>query len=165
MFLSGYEVAARQIRQAAEQRDRLLKAQETAKLPTPGHSAAAAANEYAHDNAEAAEAQRRRARVQHEVDPYPDEAPGVDEVDLAELGKRYNQAFEGGTPEDYPPMRPVRAEQFRRAPATAEHAACSAAYENPGRPVPVPSETLKPGMVTRPLLTDGRSRPSAPRAS
>ena len=127
--------------------------------PTPGHSAAEGAVDA--DNGEDAK-RRRRERVQHEVDPYLHEAPEVDCVDLAELGKRYRQAMD--VPTGYPPLRQVSAEDFRRAPATAGHAAYSPGYETPGRPVPVPTATLAPGMVTRPLLTDGQSRPCAPGA-
>lgn len=119
---------------------------------TPQHSAAEAAQE-------ADEAGRRRDRIQHEADPYlhEDDLPEVAHVDLP---KAFNQAVD--VPEGYPPMRPVNAEDFRRRPATTGHAAYSAGYEVPGQAVPVPSATLAPGMATRPLLTDGQSRPCAP---
>jgi hypothetical protein len=122
---------------------------------TPAHAAAEGAVEAEGDE----DAKRRRRRVQHEAEPYPIEVP---EVDCADLGKRYREAFD--TPDGYPPMRLVDAEQFRRGPATAGHAADSPGYGPPGQAVPVPSVTLAPGMVTRPLLTDGRSRPCAPEA-
>lgn len=113
---------------------------------TPQHAAAQAAQ--AADEAGPDEAERRRQRVQHLADPYPADLPEVDEVDLAEVGKRYNQAYD--TPAGYPAMRPVRAEQFRQGRVT------------PGQPMPVPRETLAPGMVTRPALSDGHARTSAP---
>ena len=108
------------------------------------------------------EAELRRERIQHLADPYPADLPEVDEVDVAELGKRFNQAVD--VPEGYPAMRPVHAEQFRRAPIAAGHEANSPGYAPPGRAVPVPSATLAPGMIVRPLLTDGQSRPCAPDA-
>ena len=132
---------------------RALKAAEAL---TPAH-AAAEAGMNADGTDGASEAERRRDRVQHEADPYLHEAPEVDHLDCAEVAKRFNQAFD--TPDGYPAMRPVAAEQFRRPPATAGHG-----YGPPGRPVPVPSATLTPGMITRPPLSDGRSRPSAPEA-
>lgn len=125
---------------------------------TPQHAAAEAAQEA--DGTDAAE--QRRRRVQHEADPYPVDVPEVAEVDLADLGKRFTQAVD--TPGGYPPMRPVSAEDFRRRPATAGHAAYSPGYEQPGRPVPVPPGALAPGMISRPLLTDGRARPNMPEA-
>jgi hypothetical protein len=124
---------------------------------TPQHSAAEAAvdADAEGDN----DADRLRRRIQHEAEPYPIEVP---EVDCADLGKRYREAFD--TPDGYPPMRMVDAEQFRRRPVAAGHAADSPGYGPPGQAVPVPSATLAPGMVTRPLLTAGRSRPCAPEA-
>ena len=86
----------------------------------------------------------------------------MDELDCAELGKRYSQAVD--VAEGYPAMRPVHAEQFRRGPATAGHAANSPAYGPPGQAMPVPSATLAAGLITRPLLTDGQARPCAPEA-
>ena len=74
------------------------------------------------------------------------------QVDLSEVGKAYRQAFEVNYPADYPALRMVGAEQFRRTPAPA------------GQPVPVPSATLSAGMISRPLLTDGQSRPCPPEA-
>lgn len=156
MFLSGYGMAAREIRQAAERRDQLLKAQETAEPPTPGHSAAEAANEYARDTAEAAEAQRRRQRIQHEVDPYLHEAPEVDHLDPAGLGKRYNQAVD--FPEGYPPTQHVTAEDFRRPPSAEGHAAFSPGYAPPTQPVSIPGLVMPPTAVTGPEF----SRPHAP---
>jgi len=103
--------------------------------------------------------QRRRERVQHEVDPYLHEAP---EVDCVDVPKAYNQAVD--VPEGYPPLRPVHAEQFRRGPVTADHAAYSPGYAAPGRPVPVPAAALAPGMASRPLPADGRAAPCAPEA-
>ena len=125
---------------------------------TPLHSAAEAGL----DAEGTDDAEVRRDRVQHEADPYLHEAPRVAEVDLAELDKAYRQAFD--TPSGYPPMRPVDAEQFRRPLVTAGHEANSPGYAPPGQAVPVPSATLAPGMITRPLLADGQSRPCAPEA-
>ena len=128
-----------------------VKAEVPASL-TPRHSAAEAAVNAEDDK----EAERRRERVQHLAEPYPVEVP---EVDCADLGKRYREAFD--TPDGYPPMHLVRAEEFRRAPIAADHAANSPGYAPPGRAVPVPSATISAGMIARPLLTDGRSRPEA----
>jgi hypothetical protein len=122
---------------------------------TPGHSAAEGAVG-ADDDAE-----QLRRRVQHEADPYLHE-DDLPEVARADLGKRYNEAFD--VPSGYPPMRTVDAEQFRRGPITVGEAAYSPAYSQPGRAVPVPTATLAPGMATRPLLTGGRSRACAPGA-
>ena len=103
-----------------EEKARVLKAQ--AQPPTPGHSAAAAANEFASDNADVAEAERRRRCVQHEVDPYlhAGELPRW-RAGLAELGKRLSQAFDtsGGIPADGPVA--VR-RQFRRGSPAGSHA-------------------------------------------
>lgn len=98
-------------------------------------------------------ARRRRERIQHEVDPvgpYLHEAPEVDHVDLAELAKAYNQAID--TPEGYPPMRPVTAEQFRTRPAA------------PGQAMPVPAAALDAATLTRPALTDGQAQCRVPGA-
>src|SRR6266567_4622668 len=114
-------------------------------MPTPGHAAAEAglaADEAGHEAGhedQARAARRRRERVQHEAEPYPDEVPDVDRFDVGELGKLHTQAVD--VPEGYPPMRLVDAEQFRRGPAAAGHAANSPGYAAPGRPVPVPSAT------------------------
>lgn len=124
---------------------------------TPQHSAAEAAVDADGDE----DAERLRRRIQHEADPYLHE-DDLPEVAHADLPKAFDQAV--NVPEGYPPMRPVHAEDFRRAPATAGHAAYSPGYKQPGRAVPVPSAALTPGMVARPLLTDGRSRPCAPEA-
>jgi hypothetical protein len=126
--------------------------------PTPAHAAAEAAV----DAEDGEGAVRRRERIQHEVDsvdPYLHDAP---EVAHADLPKAFDQAV--NVPEGYPPMRPMHAEQFRRGPATAGHAADSPGYAPLGRPVPVPSATLAPGMITRPPLSDGQSRPCTPEA-
>jgi hypothetical protein len=124
--------------------------------PTPGHSAAegAVGADSVTDDAE-----RRRRRVQHEADPYADPAE-VPEVAHADLAKRFDQAYD--TPDGYPRLRPVHPEQFRRGPITGGEAAYSPGYEAPARPVPVPSATLAPGMISRPLITGGQSRPCAP---
>lgn len=127
---------------------------------TPQHSAAEAGLD-AEDTEGPGEAERRRERVQHLAEPYPPDLPEVDELDCAEMGKRYRQAAD--TPVGYPSMGSVDPERFRRGPL-AGHAALSPGYEQPGRPVAVPSATLAPGMITRPPLTDGRSRPCAPEA-
>jgi hypothetical protein len=133
-----------------------------AEAVTPAHSAAEGAMDA--DEAEDGEdaKRRRRERVQHEADPYLHEAPEVDCVDVAEAGKLRIEAVD--VPVGYPPMRLVDAEQFRRGPATAGHAADSPGYAPPGRPVPVPSATLSPGMISRPPLGDGQARPRAPEA-
>jgi hypothetical protein len=124
---------------------------------TPQHSAAEAAQ----GADEAGDARRRRERIQHEADPYlhEDDLPEVAHVDLP---KAFDQAV--NIPEGYPPLRPVHAEQFRRRPVAAGHAADSPGYGAPGQAVPIPSATLAPGMISRPLLTDGQSRPCAPEA-
>ena len=127
---------------------------------TPAHAAAEGAVE-AEDGEDAK--RRRRERIQHEVDPVDPGGPylhEVPEIAHADVPKAFNQAVD--VPEGYPPLRPVHAEQFRRGPATEGHAAYSPGYGAPGQAVPVPSATLAPGMVTRPLLTDGQSRPCAP---
>jgi len=117
--------------------------------PTPGHSAAEGAVEAGTGE----DAKRRhRERIQHEVDPVDPYLHDAPEVAHADLPKAYDQAVD--VPEGYPPLRPVHAEQFRRAPATA-----------PGRPVPVPSSAMADGMVTRPPLSDGHARSCAPEAS
>jgi hypothetical protein len=120
--------------------------------PTPGHAAA----EGAVDGQDPDEAERRRLRVQHAADPYtePAELPAVD---CAELGKRYNQAYD--TPDGYPQPGRVDPEEFRRAPLAAGRAAYGTAYQEPGRAVPVPSTAMSPGTAVRPLLADGRARP------
>jgi hypothetical protein len=125
---------------------------------TPQHSAAEAAVDAGDEDGEDAK-RRRREHIQHEVDPYPVDMP---EVAHADLPKAFDQAVD--VPEGYPPLRPVHAEQFRKGPATAGHAAYSPGYAPPGRAVPVPLATLAPGMISRPLLTDGQSRPCAPEA-
>jgi hypothetical protein len=146
-MLSAFEVEQR-----LDQRARVLKAEAL----TPQHSAAEAAT----DAQAVADAERRRRRVQHEVDPYPDDTAEAVEAVEPDLDKRYRQAQD--TPTGYPPLGPVSPEVFRRGPVTADHAAYSAGYDSTARPVPVPSATLSPEMITRPLMTDGRSRPSAP---
>jgi hypothetical protein len=130
---------------------------------TPAHSAAEAGQESDEAGTRDEDAKRRlRERVQHEADPYLHEAPEVDCLDVSELGKFRTEAVD--VPAGYPPMRPIDAEQFRRGSATAGHAAYSPGYETPGRPVRIPSASLAPGQVSRPLLTDGRARPCAPGA-
>ncbi len=119
---------------------------------TPQHSAAEAGM----DDEETA--RRRRDRVQHEADPYLHEED-LPEVAHADLPKAFDQAVD--VPSGYPAMRPVCAEEFRRGPLTAGQEAYSAGY-GPGQAFPVPSATLAPGMITRPVLTDGQSRPAAP---
>jgi hypothetical protein len=153
MVLSRHEIDRKFDEQA-----RLYK---TAEPPTPGHAAAEAANEYAADNEEAAQAERRRRRIQHEVDPYLHEAPEVASFDV---GKMYRDALDMPENPGYPAMRPVSAESFRRVPVIAGEAACSPGYDTPGLAVPVPSATLSAAAIARPLLTDGQSRPCAPEA-
>lgn len=137
-----------------DRRDLVRKAE----VPTPSHSEARAAVEYAEDQEEIAEAERRRRRVQHEVDPYPEDVP---EVVHADLDKVFRQA-EGGVPAGYPPMRQVSAEEFRRGPITVGESAYSPAYDSTARLVPVPPAPPAAGMIGRPLITDGQSRPCAP---
>jgi hypothetical protein len=122
---------------------------------TPAHSAAEAAMGGEDDDEGQAEELRRR--IQHQAEPYPLEVPEVAEADL---GKRYSQAWDA--PSGYPPLRQVSAEEFRRGPVTAGEAAYGVNYEPPARPVAVPSATLDPGMISRPLLTAGQSLPCAP---
>src|SRR6516164_3948294 len=62
MVLSRYEIDMKFDEQA-----RLSKA---AQPPTPAHAAAEAANEYAAGSQEAAQAERRREHLQHEVDSF-----------------------------------------------------------------------------------------------
>ncbi len=128
-----------------------------AEAVTPLHAAAAAGL----DARDADEAERRRQRVQHEADPYLHE-DDLPEVAHADLSKAFNQAVD--VPEGYPPMRPVRAEEFRRGPLTAGQEAYSPGNGPPGQAMPIPSATLAAGMITRPALTDGQSRPCAPEA-
>lgn len=144
---------------SCEQRTLALKA---AQPPTPGHSAAAAANEYAGDTAADADAQRTRSRVQHEVDPYlgDDDDCEMDAAVAADLDKAYRQASDA--PSGYPHMTQVNPEMFRRGPVRTGQAAYGPEHDVPSWTVPVPSATLTPGMISRPLITDGQSRPCAP---
>lgn len=159
-MLSPFEIQQVLDQQA---RERAFKARAAAQAQplTPAHSEAIAANEYAGDVAENADAQRRRSRVQHEADPYlaGDDVREMDEAALADLGKRFRDAAD--MPSGYPVMGPVSAEQFRDGPITADHASYGAAYARPAYPVPVPSAAVSAAAITRPLLTDGRSRPGA----
>jgi hypothetical protein len=111
---------------------------------------------------ENADAQRRRSRIQHEAEPFTGDDDGrhMDEAALADLGKRFRDAAD--TPSGYPVMGPVSAEQFRDGPITRDHASYGASYEAAPRVMPVPTATISAGAITRPLLTDGRSRPGAP---
>jgi hypothetical protein len=125
--------------------------------PTPGHSAAegAVGADPGEDDAE-----RRRRRVQHEADPYPDPAE-VPEVAHADLGKRYDQTADEAC--GYPPFVPVvNAEEFRKGPVTAGHAAYSPGYEVPARPH-LPPVHLDAGMISGAPLTEGQSRACAPK--
>ena len=134
-----------------------------ADVPTPQHAAAEAANQYAGDAEENAEAQRRRSRIQHEAEPFAGGNDGrhMDEAALADLGKRFRGAADvADTPSGYPPMRPVSAEQFRDGPITADHASYGAAYEASPRVVPVPTAVITAAAITRPLLTDGHAATS-----
>lgn len=137
--------------------ERALKAEDL----TPGH-AAARAGLGIEDGETADEAERRRRRVQHEADPYLHEGD-LPEVAHADLPKAFNQAFD--TPDGYPPMHLVNAEEFRRPPIADGRAAYSPGYGPPDRAVPVPSAPLAPGMISRPVLTDGRARLGVPRES
>ena len=133
-----------------------LKAAQAARSLTPGHAAAEGALDADDENERA---RRRRERVQHEVDPYMHEAPEVASFDV---GKMYRDGLDMPANPGYPAMRPVSPEAFRRGPVIAGEAAYSAGYAVPGRAVPVPSAILAPGMISRPLLTDGQARPCAP---
>jgi hypothetical protein len=113
---------------------------------TPAHAAAEGAVEAAGEDEEA---RRRREHVQHEADPYPPEAP---EVDCADLGTRYGQAYDP-TAAGYPAPAPVSPEQFRRAPLTTGEAAYSAGYEPPG---PMTSLAPECRVIARPLMQDGQ---------
>lgn len=126
--------------------------------PTPGHSAAEGAV-CADDPDEADPAERHRLRIQHQADPCAEPAD-IPEVDVAELGKRYSQAFDA--PAGYPQPHRMDPEEFRRPPVTSGHAAYSPGYASPGRPVPVPDSALAPGMASRQLPADGRAARYAP---
>jgi hypothetical protein len=138
--------------------DRLLaeRALKAAEGVTPQHTAASAEVE-AEDGEEA---EQRRLRVQHLADPFsvPAEMPEVAHVDV---GKLYRDALNVPANPDFPAPGPVNPEVFRRGPVAGDHAACSPGYEAPGWSVPVPTAVLAPGMISRPLLTDGQARPSA----
>ena len=135
-----------------EQRALTLKA---AQPPTPGHSAAAAANEYAGDVEANADAQRRRSRVQHAADPYlgDDNDCEMGEVVAADLDKRYREAYD--TPSGYPAMGTVSPELFRRGLIPAGQSSPGTDYDPPALPAPPPSATVTPGMISRPLVTGG----------
>jgi hypothetical protein len=154
MVLSRHEIDRK-----FDEQSRLSK---TAQPLTPGHAAAEAANEYAAANEEAAEAERRRRRIQHEVDPYLHEAPEVASFDV---GKVYRDALNVPEHPDFPAPGPVNPEMFRRGPVVAGESAYSPGYAAPGQAVPVPSVTLAPGTATRPLLSDGQAQAAAPQAS
>jgi hypothetical protein len=131
---------------------------------TPQHSAA----EGAIGDADAEEdAEERRRRVQHLADPLAEPAM-LPEVAEADLDKVYQQAF--GVPSAHPAPREapwprrVSPEEFRRGPITGGEAAYSAGYGEERVSVPVPSAALSPGMISRPPLADGQSRPCAPEA-
>ena len=106
---------------------------------TPQHAAFEAAVDA--DGAED-DAVRRRRRIQHDADPYA-EAAEIPEVHVAELGKRYSQAFE--VPAGYLQPGRIDPEEFRRAPLAGGQAAYSPGYQVPERPVPVPPSALAPG--------------------
>lgn len=143
-------------------RERVLKA---AQPPTPGHSAAAAANQYAGDVGENADAQRRRSRVQHEPEPYAGDDDDVACVVEPEVDKRFRQAYDNDAA-GYPPMTPPpAADMFRRRPITADQEAYGPGYAGfaaDAYPVPVPPATLSASAICRPLITSGQSRPCAP---
>jgi hypothetical protein len=126
-----------------DERARILKAEAV----TPLH---AAAGVDAQDDDEA-EAERRRERVQHEAVPYAEPAE-LPEVEHADLGKRYNQAYE--PPYGYPIPAAVHPEQFRRGPIVTGEAAYSAGHEPP-----LTSHLGLAGdstVVARPLMSDGQ---------
>ena len=80
----------------------------------------------------------------------------------ADLSKRFSQAHD--TPSGYPVMGQVSAEAFHRAPIVAGEVASSPGYAGfvpDPQPAPVPSAAVSAAAVTRPLITDGRSRPGA----
>ena len=135
-------------------RQALRKAAAAAEAVTPLHSASEAALDAP---SEQDEDMRQRRRLQHQADPYPPEAPHVEHADL---GKLYRDAV--NTPSGFPDFGHVNPEQFRRGPITAGEAAYSATYDPSARPVPVPTGTLNAAAITRPLMTDGQSRPCAP---
>jgi hypothetical protein len=90
MVLSRYEIDMKFDEQA-----RLSKA---AQPPTPAHAAAEAANEYAAGSQEAAQAERRREHLQHEVDPIPQEMPEVASFDVAKMYSDAGHARAPGLP-------------------------------------------------------------------
>jgi hypothetical protein len=128
--------------------DRRVDAQ-VLKAVTPQHSAAEAAVG-ACDGEDANEAERLRERVQHLADPLAEPAE-VPEVVHAELGKRYDQAYE--PPYGYPVPAAVHPEMFRRSPITTGEAAYSAGYEPPR---PMSSLTPDATLTARPLMQDGQ---------
>lgn len=158
-MLTPFEIEQRL--QARALQAQALKAQ--AVPPTPGHSAAAAANDFAGRTREAAEAERRRGRVQHEADPRPeaDDDGDAPEMVRPDVDKRFRQAFEVEVPAGYPALGMVSPETFRRGVITGGEAAVSPGYMAPARPVPVPVATVNAAAICRPLLTDGRARPGA----
>lgn len=125
---------------------------------TSQHSAAEAAVD-AEDDDDAK--RRRREHIQHEVDPYLHEAPGVAHADL---GKAYDQAVD--VPEGYPPLRPVHAEQFRRGRSRGEPPRLRAARPGRARSLSDPRAgdghpAFADGRSVEALRTGGLNRPAA----
>jgi hypothetical protein len=102
-------------------------------------------------------AERRRERVQHEAEPYPDDVP---EVVQADLDKAFRQAPDVAA--GYPPMAPPPSADMFRRPLVSGHASPGVDYEPPSVSVHVPRGVLKASTVSRALITGGQSRPCAP---
>jgi hypothetical protein len=153
--LTSFELEQKLGRQA---RERALKA---AQPPTPGHSAAAAANEYAGDVEANADAGRRRSRVQHEVDPFAGDDDGCEdgEAMAGDLDKAFRQAYDNDTT-GYPPMAPPSpADMFRRGPVTSGQASPGVGYDLPVPAVHVPRGVPEARAVSPDLITDTQSCP------
>lgn len=107
-----------------DERDRALKGG-----VTPLHSACEAGMDGPDDEEDQGEEVRRR--VQYQADPV---LPDLPEVSVADLGKRFSQAFD--TPSGYPAMSTVNPEAFRRGPIVTGEAAYSPGHDPSARPVP-----------------------------
>jgi hypothetical protein len=139
-------------------REQLRAAALKAQALTPAHAAAEGALGAAEPEEPEGAEREARERIRHLADPYAPDAP---EVAHADLGKRYDQAYE--VPAGHPaPLGPVSPESFRRGPLTAGEGAYGPGYVPSVRPVPIPQATLSAAAICRPLMTDGQSRPSAP---
>jgi hypothetical protein len=113
VILSRYEIAAAELRKAAQARARAGV--------TPAHASAAASLAACEGDGDgqAEDAERRRDRVQHLADPYPDDS----------AAKAYRDAYE--VPADYPQPVRVSPEDFRRGPVRPGHDAPSPGYDPP----------------------------------